>query len=119
MSQRNVEQVIGKLVTDEGFRRRFADDPKAALAELVEGGLGLNPCEMRGLLALDARRIERFADTLHPCIQKVELSSPGVENDPRRSTIQRTGTDGERDRDPERPNETGSATDPETLGDTP
>lgn len=119
MSQRNVEQVIGKLVTDEGFRRRFADDPKAALGELVEGGLVLNPCEMRGLLAVDGSRLERFAQTLHPCIQKVELSGRsverGVENDPRRSTIQRATENG--DRDPAA--EARSESEPETFGELP
>lgn len=73
MSQCNVERVIGRLVTDDGFRRRFAQDPGATLRELVERGLELNACEERALAALDARRLARFAETLDPRIQKVEV----------------------------------------------
>ena len=73
MSQRNVEQVIGRLVTDEGFRRRFAEGPRAALEELVAGGLELNPCELRALVALDPQRVARFAEALDPRIQKCDL----------------------------------------------
>jgi len=72
MSQCNVERVIGRLVTDDGFRRRFAQDPTATLRELVERGIELNPCEERALAALDIRRLARFARTLDPRIQKVE-----------------------------------------------
>lgn len=73
MSQRNVEMVVGKLVTDEGFRRRFGSDPQAAIQELIEGGLHFNVCEVRALAALEAERFERFASGIDPCIQKVEL----------------------------------------------
>jgi hypothetical protein len=73
MSQRNVEQVIGRLVTDEGFRRRFAADPQAALQALLAGGLELNPCELRALASLDAQRAARFAQAIDPRIQKVDL----------------------------------------------
>ena len=73
MSQHNVEQVIGRLATDEGFRRRFSDDPPALIQALVDDGLHLNPCERRGLVALDPQQVARFAEAIHPCIQKVEL----------------------------------------------
>jgi hypothetical protein len=73
MSQRNVERLIGRLATDEGFRRRFAADPRAEVEALRAGGLDLNPCEVRALLALDPASVSRFADAIDPCIQKVEL----------------------------------------------
>lgn len=75
MSQRNVEKVIGRLVTDEGFRRRFAEDRDAMVQEILDHGLDLNPCERRALLALDPQRIAQFAEQLDPCIQKVELGT--------------------------------------------
>lgn len=73
MSQRSVEQVIGRLVTDEGFRRRYAADPGAVIEELVAGGLDLNACEVRALVTLDSQRVARFAEAIDPRIQKVEL----------------------------------------------
>ena len=73
MSQRNVERVIGRLATDEAFRRRFAGDRQAALAELVAGGLELTRCERMALGALDAGAVGRFADALDPRIQKCDL----------------------------------------------
>jgi len=73
MSQRNVEKVIGRLVTDEGFRRRFAADPPAAIQQLVDGGVELNLCERRALAALEPERVALFAEALDPCILKVEL----------------------------------------------
>jgi hypothetical protein len=73
MSQRNVERVIGMLVTDERLRRRFALDPEATLRELVQEGLELNGCELHALEALDARGIERLAESIHPQLQKVDL----------------------------------------------
>lgn len=102
MSQRNVEQVIGRLVTDEGFRRRFAADPRATVGELIESGLHLNACEVRGLTALDPDRVARFAEAIHPCIQKVELSAPelaaaeagDVENRLRDSTYEKRAAGG-------------------------
>lgn len=78
MSQRNVEKVIGRLVTDEGFRRRFAEDRDAMVQEILDHGLDLNPCERRALLALDPQRIAQFAEQLDPCIQKVELGTHGA-----------------------------------------
>lgn len=72
MSQRNVEHVIGRLVTDERFRRSFAADPRAVLAELVARGVELNRCELRALVTIDRAMAARFADALDPCIQKID-----------------------------------------------
>jgi Ribosomally synthesized peptide prototyped by Frankia Franean1_4349. len=73
MSQRSVERVIGRLVTDEAFRRRFAQEPETALRETVGCGLELTPCELQALAAIDAQSVERFADALDPRLQKTDI----------------------------------------------
>ena len=73
MSQRSVEQVIGRLATDEEFRRRFAGSREAALAQAIAAGLELTPVEQRALLALDIFACERFAGRLDPRIQKISF----------------------------------------------
>ena len=73
MSQRNVERVIGRLVTDEAFRRRFAQAPRAVLQGLAAGGVELNPCELQALAAIDSRELARFADAIDPRLQKSDL----------------------------------------------
>jgi hypothetical protein len=72
MSQRSVERVIGRLVTDEEFRRRFAEDPAAALEEMVAGGFDLTRVELGALAGIDRCLVERMADALDPRIQKIE-----------------------------------------------
>ncbi|HEY6195854.1 MAG TPA: Os1348 family NHLP clan protein [Candidatus Eisenbacteria bacterium] len=72
MSQRAVERVIGSLATDEGLRRRFQHDPRAAVQEMVEQGLELNECERASLVALDGREIARFARAIDPRLQRIE-----------------------------------------------
>lgn len=74
MSHRNVERILGRLVSDEGFRRRFWPDPVTALDELVAKGDELNPCERRALSTIAREAVERFASELDPCIQKSDLN---------------------------------------------
>lgn len=74
MSQRIVEQIIGRLVTDDGFRRRFAADPSAALGEIASCGCDLNACERQALLGLDASRFDGVAEAVDPSLLKAELS---------------------------------------------
>jgi hypothetical protein len=71
MSQRNVERVIGKLATDEDFRRRFTAGREEVLAEAVACGFELTPVERRALGELDIDACERFASCLDPRIQKL------------------------------------------------
>ncbi len=77
MSQPNVERVLGLLVTDEAFRRRFAGDPRSALQLLIEQGMQLSSCEQMALAATDLDQLARFAAALDPRIQKSDLTGGG------------------------------------------
>jgi hypothetical protein len=70
MSQKDVERVIGRLVTDEAFRRRYETDPHAAVMEFIGCGMELTAVELSALVSLDCRVVSRFADALDPRIQK-------------------------------------------------
>ena len=73
MSQRSVERVVGKLVTDEAFRHRFAQDREAALREATAEGLELNACERQAITSLDIATLERLAQAIDPRLQKAEI----------------------------------------------
>jgi hypothetical protein len=73
MSQRVVEQVVGRLVTDERFRRLFTTDATAALRELAQEGLELTPAEATALVATDRRVWDTIADRVDPRLQKASL----------------------------------------------
>ena len=73
--QRSIETVIGRLVTDEDFRRRFLQDPHQAIVELLERGAHLTHTEIAALIATDARLWERTADSIDPRLQKASLKS--------------------------------------------
>ncbi len=75
MSQGNVERIVGRLVTDERFRRRFWQERAATLHELIEAGCELNPCEQRALASISQESVERFAAAIDPRIQKTDLCS--------------------------------------------
>lgn len=72
MSQHCVERIIGLLATDEGLRRRFRKNPRAALQEMLDRGLELNDCEMASLASLPARELARFASAIDPRLQKID-----------------------------------------------
>jgi len=73
MSQSNVERVIGQLVTDEAFRRRFTEDARATLQGLVHCWGGLTDCELQALSSLDPQLLARFAEAIDPRLQKTDL----------------------------------------------
>ena len=76
MSQAHVERVIGRLVTDDGFRREFVRDPVAALRGMRACGVELTDIESRALAGLDPGRLARFAETLDPRLLKCCLKTP-------------------------------------------
>lgn len=77
MSQVHVERVIGLLATDEALRRRFATDPRAVLAEMIERGMELNECERWSLVRLDPHALSRFAEAIGPRLQRIDLEGCG------------------------------------------
>ena len=75
MSHRSVETIIGKLVTDEGFRRRFLADATAELDGLQLRGCELTPIELQALQALDPEAIQTFAGVIDRRLQKVDFAA--------------------------------------------
>lgn len=75
MAQRNVEIVIGRLTTDEAFRKAFFDDPAMALTRFVESGYDLTALEMAALKATDVRVWAQAAETIDPRLQKVSFAA--------------------------------------------
>ncbi len=73
MSQRSVEQVIGRLATDEDFRRRFEAERDAVIRELTASGLELTPVEVKALLDLNFPACRRFARCIDARLQKISL----------------------------------------------
>jgi hypothetical protein len=69
VTQRSIEMVIGRLVTDERFRETFLNDPHRALADLLDRGTHLTHVEIAALVATDAALWERIAEQLDPELQ--------------------------------------------------
>ena len=75
MSHKGVETIIGKLVTDEGFRQRFFAEPLTALDELRQRGCEVTPIEREALLALDPGAVHALAVRIDPRLQKLDFGS--------------------------------------------
>ena len=73
MSHRNVEIVIGKLVTDEALRFEFRRRPASLLLRLADQGIGLTQYEVDAVLGLDVAALDRFAASLDPRLEKAAL----------------------------------------------
>lgn len=73
MSQRNVEIVIGRLVTDDAFRAMFLRDPAATLTQFIESGYELTSLETAALRAIDPSLWTRTADQIDSRLQRVSL----------------------------------------------
>ena len=70
---RNVETLIGRLVTDPELRRRFSKDPAGVLRELRDQGFELTDVEREALASTDPDAIRAFADALDRRIRKAAL----------------------------------------------
>ena len=78
MSHRRVEQLIGRLLTDEEFRDEFVLAPKDALTALVDQGWDFSEFELDALLSVDVTVWLETAAKIDPrlqrCCMKVQKS---------------------------------------------
>jgi hypothetical protein len=75
MSQRNVEILLGKLLTDEDFRRSFFPAPASGervpnFEAAASRCLDLTPIERSALSSLRRHRFELMADSIDPRISR-------------------------------------------------
>jgi hypothetical protein len=82
MSQRTVERVIGRLVTDEELRLEFTCAPKQTLAALAEQGWELTGVEVAALLHTDIRLWSDAAARMDPRLQCCSLKSGEERREP-------------------------------------
>ena len=73
MAQRAVEILIGRLITDEGFRTAFLADAAGTLAELCERGFDLTSLEIAALVESDRTLWDDAAERLDRRLQKASL----------------------------------------------
>jgi hypothetical protein len=73
VTQRNIEVVIGRLLTDEDFRQMFVKNPQRALVELLERGTLLSNAEIAALVGVDGAVWARMAQQIDPRLQKASF----------------------------------------------
>jgi hypothetical protein len=73
VTQRVIEALIGRLITDEMFRMEFLRDPRKTLADLVERGLQLTQGEIAALVDTDSELWDAVADRIDSRLQKANL----------------------------------------------
>jgi hypothetical protein len=75
LAQRTIEMLIGRLITDEQFRRDFIEDPEHTLLNLCDRGLELSKTEIAALVNTDPALWTRTADRVDPRLQKASLKN--------------------------------------------
>jgi hypothetical protein len=73
MSQRSVESLLGRLITDKAFRRVFYEDPASIC---VRHAIDLTTRELEAILSLDESRLAAFAKQLDARIIRAAVSGP-------------------------------------------
>jgi hypothetical protein len=74
VAQRTIEMLIGRLITDEQFRREFLSDPEQTLLGLRDRGFELSRTEIAALVSTDPSLWMRAAEVIDPRLQKACLT---------------------------------------------
>ncbi len=75
MSQKTVQSIIGRLVTDEEYRLRFLNDPLGTLNELRDQGVELTRGEIEALARTDRTFWNDAAERIDRRLQRSSLRS--------------------------------------------
>jgi hypothetical protein len=75
MSQRTIERVIGRLLTDEELRHEFTRSPRRTLAELNEQGWDLSRFEVDALLSIEIGLWSETAARIDCRLQRCSLKT--------------------------------------------
>jgi hypothetical protein len=73
MSQKTVQLLIGRLLTDEDLRLRFVRRSLETLTELRDQGLELTTDEIDALVQVDPEAWPSMAARIHPRLQRCSL----------------------------------------------
>ena len=76
MSQRNVQLMVGRVVTDEEFRLRFLDDPEELLFAMVGQGFELTAGEVEALVRTERAMWTDAASRIDARLQQCRLNNP-------------------------------------------
>jgi hypothetical protein len=74
MAQKNVQLIVGRILTDEEFRSDFLERPIAILASLRDRGFELTNIEVDALARTDARLWQCGAEWIDPRIQRCRFT---------------------------------------------
>jgi hypothetical protein len=73
MSQKTVQLIIGRILTDDDLRARFVQKPGRVLRELRELGYELTDAEAEALADTPAHAWTTAAGQMHPRLQRCRL----------------------------------------------
>ena len=75
MSQRNVELLLGRLLTDADLRRQFVRTPREAIDAFRRQGWELSEGEIDALIATDTTTWSELANGIPSRLQRCSLRS--------------------------------------------
>ena len=73
MSHRNVQVIIGTILTDEETRRKFLAKPRETLQKILDSGFELTEHEFEGILRTDQRLWRAGEKYVHGSLQRCAL----------------------------------------------
>lgn len=73
MTQRSIEVLIGRLITDEAFRKTFRNEPLAAIGTFMHAGHDLAAVEISAITATPIDLWELAAAQIDSRLQKVSF----------------------------------------------